>query len=162
MNLQCTIIKKLASCLIDKNWRLVTAESCTGGLVSASLTELPGSSIWFDCGFVTYSNRAKEVMLGVSNTLISTYGAVSNEVATAMALGALAHSDGDVALAITGIAGPGGGTQEKPVGLVCFSWALRDGSAVTMSKHFLGTRQEVRIAACVEALQGALPLIQKS
>lgn len=162
MNSLYKILNQLAVCLMDKNWQLVTAESCTGGMVSAFVTELPGSSRWFDRGFVTYSNDAKEVMLGVSSELIMKYGAVSKEVASAMALGALNHSKGDIALAITGIAGPGGGDKEKPVGLVCFSWAIRDGSSLTTSKNFSGIRQEIRLAACTEALQGALSLLQNS
>ena len=112
--------------LRNRKWRLATAESCTGGLLAAALTNIPGSSDVFDCGFVTYSNRSKTEMLGVPAALIDQHGAVSKAVARAMAKGALLNSQADIAVAITGIAGPGGGTAEKPVGLVCFACATRD------------------------------------
>lgn len=121
---------------------IVTAESCTGGLVAAALTDIPGSSDVFDRGFVTYSNAAKTEMLGVPTALIERHGAVSREVAGAMAQGALAHSPANLSVAVTGIAGPGGGTAEKPVGLVHFA-AARQGRGVT--------RVEMRYAERVEA-----------
>lgn len=158
---QLTLIKEIASLLKAMNWQLVTAESCTGGLIAGQITELPGSSSWFERGFVTYSNLAKHEMLAVANELITKYGAVSEEVASAMAMGALQHSAGDIAVSVTGIAGPDGGTVDKPVGTVCFAWAIRDNSPFTMKKHFTGTRQDVRLASCHQALQGVLDLIKK-
>src|SRR6187401_2663879 len=114
-----TLIIEIAQYLKAHNWQLVTAESCTGGLVASCITEIPGSSLWFERGFVTYSNLAKQEMLGVPKKLIANYGAVSEEVASAMAVGALAHSKGHIALSVTGVAGPDGGSIEKPVGTVC-------------------------------------------
>jgi nicotinamide-nucleotide amidase len=132
---------------------IVTAESCTGGLVAATLTEISGSSDVFERGFVTYSNAAKEAMLGVPATILDRYGAVSQETAEAMAAGALAHSPAHFAVAITGIAGPTGGSKDKPVGLVHFAAAARDGRRVHREKRFgdIGRRQ-VRLASVAEAL----------
>ena len=132
---------------------LATAESCTGGLVSALLTEVPGSSATFDRGFATYSNAAKTEMLGVPAALIAAEGAVSEAVARAMASGVLAHSPADVAVSITGVAGPGGGTAAKPVGLVHFACARRDGSVVAVERRFgdIG-RSAVRLASVAQAL----------
>lgn len=155
------LLLEIASRLRALNWQLVTAESCTGGLIASSITELAGSSAWFERGFVTYSNLAKQELLAVPAELITSYGAVSKEVASAMALGALQHSVGQIALAVTGIAGPDGGSAEKPVGTVCFAWATRDSSIQTLKKQFKGTRQGVRRAACHEALNGVLSLILK-
>ncbi len=133
--------------------RLATAESCTGGLVSALLTEIPGSSAVLDRGFVTYSNAAKSEMLGVPAELILADGAVSESVARAMALGVLDHSPADVAVSITGVAGPGGGTATKPVGLVHFACARR-GAGVTVVERRFGDigRREVRMASVAQAL----------
>ncbi len=143
----------LAACRA-RGWRIVTAESCTGGLVSALLTEVPGSSDVVERGFVTYSNDAKSESIGVPADLIVRHGAVSAEVAAAMALGALAHSRADVAVAITGVAGPGGGTAAKPVGLVHLAAARRNGATVA-SVLRLGDigRSAVRLAAVREALR---------
>lgn len=133
--------------------RLATAESCTGGLVSALLTEIPGSSDVFDRGFVTYSNAAKISMLSVPQALIAMHGAVSEEVARAMAEGALHQSEADIAVSITGIAGPGGGTAQKPVGLVCFGLAQRNGPIITDSRRFGDTgRGGIRMASLSYAL----------
>lgn len=136
--------------LARKEW-LVTAESCTGGWAAQCLTAIAGSSNWFDRGFVTYSNAAKQDMLGVPKETLDTQGAVSEPTAIAMAEGALAHSRGDWAIAITGIAGPGGGSPYKPVGTVCFAWARRNGTATTQTCHFSGSREAVRAqsVACV-------------
>jgi nicotinamide-nucleotide amidase len=150
------LLQKLAVTLSQLNWQLVTAESCTGGLIASTITEIPGSSTWFERGFVTYSPLAKQELLDVPNELINTYGLVSEEVAAAMVQGALQHSAGHVALAVTGIAGPDGGTVKQPVGTVCFAWALRTGSPRTLKKCFQGTRHEIRSAACHDALQGVL------
>ncbi|MGI3900222.1 MAG: CinA family protein [Janthinobacterium lividum] len=142
----------IASCR-TRGLVLATAESCTGGLVAALLTEIPGSSAVLDRGFVTYSNAAKSEMLGVSAALILADGAVSESVARAMALGVLAHSKADVAVSITGVAGPGGGTASKPVGLVHFACAQR-GAGVTVVERRFGDigRREVRMASLAQAL----------
>ncbi|MEI6419213.1 MAG: CinA family protein [Sphingomonadales bacterium] len=133
--------------------QIATAESCTGGLVAAALTEIPGSSDVFDRGFVTYANAAKMAMLGVAEAVLARHGAVSPETAAAMAAGALAHSQADVTVAITGIAGPGGATPGKPVGMVVFGRALRGGAVLTEIRLFgdLG-RAEVRRQAALVAL----------
>ena len=140
---------------------LATAESCTGGWVAAAVTAVAGSSDWFERGFVTYSNAAKETMLGVAAELLATHGAVSEAVASAMAAGALAHSGAGVALSITGIAGPGGAVPGKPVGTVCFGWAHRDGLRKVETCHFAGDRAAVRRQAVAHALTGLLALLGK-
>ncbi len=144
-----------------RRWMLATAESCTGGGVAAALTEIAGSSAWFERGFVTYSNEAKTEMLGVPRDLIEQHGAVSEEVAQAMALGAVQRSRAQIALAITGVAGPGGGTLAKPVGLVCFGWASGSLTQTVETKHFSGDRAAVRQAAVTHALQGVLAQLEK-
>ncbi len=156
-----SLILDIAQCLRAKHWHIVTAESCTGGLIASYITEIPGSSLWFERGFVTYSNLAKQEMLGVPEKLITQYGAVSEEVASAMAVGALSHSKGHFALSVTGIAGPDGGSVEKPVGTVCFGWAGLGIEPQTMKKQLTGNRQEIRIAACHIALEGILSIIHK-
>lgn len=145
--------------LHERGLVLACAESCTGGWVAQTVTAVAGSSAWFDRGFVTYSNEAKQDMLGVPADVLAQYGAVSEETARAMAMGALTHSLAQVALSITGIAGPSGGTPEKPVGLVCFGWAKGAG-AHTESVRFDGDREAVRRQAVVHALQGLLALIE--
>jgi nicotinamide-nucleotide amidase len=144
----------LGEALQARGWRAATAESCTGGLVAGAMTDVAGSSAWFDRGFVTYSNEAKVAMLGVPEALIHEYGAVSEQVARAMAEGAVARSDADVAVAITGIAGPGGGTAAKPVGMVCIAFAQRGCAADATTHRYAGTRAEVRAAALRDALLG--------
>lgn len=137
----------------ERGLRVAIAESCTGGLVSAALTDIPGASDVFDRGFVTYSNAAKIDMLGVSEAILAAHGAVSAETAQAMAKGALEHSLADVAVAITGVAGPGGGTPEKPVGLVHFACAKRGGAVVTLERRFGPLpRRDIRQAAVDQAL----------
>jgi len=131
---------------------VATAESCTGGLVAQQLTEIGGSSVWFERGFVTYSNAAKSECLGVSPQTIAAYGAVSSETVEAMAQGALAHSVADVAVAVSGIAGPSGGSADKPVGTVWFGFAVRDGRAFSALKQFDGDRAAIRQAAAIFAL----------
>ncbi len=118
------LVKTLAAQLLARGWMLATAESCTGGLIAAACTDLAGSSTWFERGFVTYSNAAKVQMLSVDAALIALHGAVSEPVARAMAQGALQHAHAQLALAVTGVAGPGGGSADKPVGTVWFAWAL--------------------------------------
>ncbi len=140
---------------------LVTAESCTGGWVAQAVTSVSGSSAWFERGFVTYSNAAKEELLGVPRATLERHGAVSEETARAMALGALRCSRGSVAVAVTGVAGPTGGTLAKPVGLVCFAWARR-GETKSESRHFAGDRESVRRQSVERALQGVLDLLASS
>lgn len=136
-----------------KGWTLATAESCTGGLVAAALTDIAGASDVVERGFVTYSNRAKSELLGVPAELIARHGAVSAETAAAMAAGALAKAPVDLAVAVTGIAGPSGGSPDKPVGLVYFGVARRGGKSRTERKIFKGDRAEIRRAATLRALE---------
>ena len=145
-------VQALAHRLLHRRWMLATAESCTGGMVAAACTDLAGSSGWFERGFVTYSNAAKTQMLGVDAQLIATHGAVSEPVARAMAEGALQHSDAQLALAITGVAGPGGGTDAKPVGMVWFAFAGPWGVHSDV-QHLDGNRAAVRQAAALYALR---------
>ena len=135
---------------------LATAESCTGGWAAQAVTSVSGSSEWFERGFVTYSNDAKREMLGVRAETLERFGAVSEETAREMALGAVARSRADVAAAITGVAGPTGGTPEKPVGLVCFAWALKSGRVDALTQRFGGDRAEVRRQSVAVALRGVL------
>lgn len=138
--------------------RLVTAESCTGGWVGEAVTAVAGSSDWFDRGFITYSNAAKRDVLGVAGITLNQNGAVSEETAREMALGALKHSRAQISVAITGVAGPGGGSADKPVGTVCFAWAKND-AALRSERHLLkGDRTEVRRQSVVIALRGILGL----
>ena len=136
--------------------RLTTAESCTGGWIAQCLTAIAGSSDWFERGFVTYSNDAKREMLGVEADTLVAHGAVSEATAAAMAAGALRHSHADWALAVTGIAGPGGGSADKPVGTVCFGWAAVDGRVETQTVRFAGDREQVRAQSVAHALAGLL------
>ncbi len=146
----------VGAALLGTGQRLATAESCTGGWVAQSLTAIAGSSDWFERGFVTYSNAAKQEMLGVLPATLTMHGAVSEATAVAMAAGALRHSHADWALAITGIAGPGGGSADKPVGSVCFGWAGPDGCIAVESCRFAGSREEIRAQSVAYALAGLL------
>lgn len=139
------IVLQLRELLKQHQWKLVTAESCTGGGVSEVITSVPGSSEWFDRGFVTYSNQAKIEMLGISPQTLEQFGAVSEQTAREMAEGALNRSDAQVSLAVTGIAGPDGGTPDKPVGTVWFAWAADEIPTSAELQHFDGDRDEVRI-----------------
>ena len=139
---------------------LATAESCTGGWVAQAVTAIAGSSDWFDRGFVTYSDAAKREMLGVSAGTLAKHGAVSEQTAREMAVGALAHSRAQVALAITGIAGPGGGSPQKPVGTVCFAWSRKDAAPIAQMRQFKGDRESVRRQSVLAALQGVLELLE--
>lgn len=150
------LAERLGRELLNRGEWLVTAESCTGGWVAQTVTAIAGSSAWFDRGFVTYSNDAKVDMLGVPETTLAWHGAVSEPTARAMAQGALRHSRGHWSVAITGIAGPSGGTPEKPVGMVCLAWAQRDGGCEALTCHFAGNRAEIREQAARIALSGAL------
>ena len=149
------LITRLALRLRERGWLMATAESCTGGLIAGACTELSGSSDWFERGFITYSNRAKTEMLGVPDTLIDVHGAVSEPVARAMAIGAVERSAARCALAVTGVAGPTGGTPEKPVGTVWFGWCTPAGQ-FTERQRFNGDRAAVRRASVAYALGGLL------
>jgi nicotinamide-nucleotide amidase len=142
--------------LVARRATVTAAESCTGGLVAGAITAIAGSSGWFERGFVTYSNEAKVEMLGVPPATLTQYGAVSEETARAMAEGALLSSRADFAAAVTGVAGPSGGTAAKPVGMVCFAWAMRGGPTSAVSKHFAGDRAAVRRASVIVSLQGLI------
>ncbi|MBC7598847.1 MAG: CinA family protein [Polaromonas sp.] len=144
--------------MLKKGWLLATAESCTGGMISAACTDLAGSSNWFERGFVTYSNAAKTELLGVDAALIAAHGAVSEEVVRAMAAGAIARSRAQVAVAVTGVAGPTGGSRAKPVGTVWFGFML-DGRLSSEVQHFDGDRAAVRLATVQHALQRLVQLL---
>ena len=166
-----TLTEQLADVLQQHGWMLATAESCTGGMIAASCTNLSGSSNWFERGFVTYSNEAKHEMLGVDSALITQHGAVSEAVARAMALGAMRRSQAQVTLAVTGVAGPMGGSTDKPVGTVWFAWATPSDTGPTLGAEtawvktecmqFNGDRAAVREAATQHALRTLLDLLQQ-
>lgn len=147
-----TVVKEIAVQLSQRGEKLCTAESCTGGLIAKTLTDLAGSSDWFDRGFVTYSNAAKTDMLAVPESVIEAYGAVSEAVAGAMVAGALNHSAADYAIAVTGVAGPGGGSEEKPVGTVWIGFGSK-GEVIARKYLFPGDRDEVRQATLNTALE---------
>ena len=155
-----TLAALVGARLRDQGMLLATAESCTGGWVAQAVTTIAGSSDWFERGFVTYSDAAKQEMLGVSARTLAAHGAVSEETAREMAIGALAHSRAQVALAITGIAGPGGGSPEKPLGMVCFAWATKIGAVSAETRQFKGDRESVRRQSVIAALQGMLELLE--
>ena len=150
----------ISTTLLARGWMLATAESCTGGLIAAACTDLSGSSQWFERGFVSYSNAAKTALLGVPADLITAHGAVSAPVARAMAAGALIHSQAELALAVTGVAGPGGGTQDKPVGLVHLSCARQSGVTQHERRVYEGDRDAVRWATVGTALDMALAAVK--
>ena len=154
--------EKVAERLKARGGIMVTAESCTGGWVAQELTAIAGSSSWFDRGFVTYSNEAKQEMLGVRPETLARHGAVSEQTACEMALGALGRSRGTVSLAITGIAGPSGGTPAKPVGTVCFAWATKDRPVRAETKHFSGDREAVRRQSAEYSLERVLELLDEA
>jgi nicotinamide-nucleotide amidase len=143
---------EVGEALMKKNLLLVTAESCTGGGVAHALTEISGSSKWFECGFITYSNASKSELLDIPAALIAQHGAVSEEIAAAMAEGALANSEAHVALSTTGIAGPLGAVPGKPVGTVCFAWSM-NGKTLTERIHLNGDRKSIREQTVVHALK---------
>jgi len=151
----------LADLLLKNQWLLATAESCTGGLIAAACTDLAGSSTWFERGFITYSNAAKTEQLGVDAALIAREGAVSESVVRAMVQGAVQHSRAQVAVAVTGVAGPSGGSREKPVGTVWFGWATPAG-VVSEVRHFDGDRAQVRAATVLHALDKLVTLLQSA
>ncbi|MBU3632760.1 CinA family protein [Polynucleobacter sp. AP-Feld-500C-C5] len=157
-------VQTLAEILRSRNWKMTVAESCTGGLVCATLTELAGSSEWFERGYITYSNQAKEESLGVPAELIQSFGAVSEEVAKAMAKGAQLNADVNAAISITGIAGPNGGSAGKPVGTVCFGWSIQneagENRVLTKTMHFTGDRQAIREQSCNYVLSELAKLLE--
>ncbi len=147
------LVDKLSAILTDKELLLATAESCTGGMISSAIIAYEGASKFFDRGFVTYSNDAKREMLGVSDNILRHYGAVSPQCAVAMALGALDKSNADISVSVTGIAGPSGGSEDKPVGLVYIAIAILGKEPQEHEFNFTGSRNEVRKAACQAALE---------
>ncbi len=149
------MVSSLGQELLRRSMRCATAESCTGGLIGAMLTAVPGSSMWYDGGIVSYSNEVKERLLGVRSSTLEAYGAVSEAVVCQMALGACTATDTEAAMAVSGVAGPGGGTEEKPVGTVWIGWAVR-GEARARKFHFPGVREEVRLKAARSAIGGLL------
>jgi nicotinamide-nucleotide amidase len=151
---------KVGHALQQRGWRLATCESITGGSISQAITDIAGSSEWFDCGLVTYSNASKTRFLDVPETLIAQHGAVSKAVAAAMVRGALAHTDAQISLSTTGIAGPGGAVSGKPVGTVCFGWAHRS-IVHTERLVFTGDRAAVRAQTAEHALQGLLVFMER-
>ncbi len=157
-----TLVADLAVQLQARGWQMTTAESCTGGLIAATCTEVSGSSAWFERGFVTYSNQAKTELLGVDSALIDAHGAVSEAVALAMAGGALARSSAQVAVAVTGVAGPTGGSPGKPVGTVWLAWAVQGEPARAMRCQFPGDRAAVRWATVEQALTGLLETLSNA
>lgn len=149
------LVARLADVLRERDWMMATAESCTGGLIAGACTELAGSSDWFERGFVSYSNAAKTELLGVDAELISQHGAVSEPVARAMAQGAVDHAHAQLAVAVTGVAGPGGGSADKPVGTVWFGWSV-NGHTDAECLRFDGDRAAVRQQTVEHALKGLL------
>jgi nicotinamide-nucleotide amidase len=145
--------------LHEKGWMLTTAESCTGGWLAQLVTAIPGSSAWFDRGFITYSNQAKQDMLGVNASTLEAHGAVSEETAQEMAAGALTNSRAQISASISGIAGPGGATRQKPVGMVCNGWATSDGMTLSTTCRLSGDREEIRSRAVAAALRGLIELL---
>lgn len=152
--------ERLGQVLLLREEMLVTAESCTGGGLAELVTQISGSSQWFERGYITYSNEAKRECLGVRLETLETSGAVSEETALEMAQGAISNSHAQIGVAITGIAGPEGGTADKPVGTVCFAWVHQDGTRRSARAQLQGDRQRVRQQACMLALQGSLDLLE--
>ncbi len=150
---------RLGDLLIQRGWMIATVESCTGGLIAGSITQISGSSVWFERGFVTYSNEAKQDLVGVSAQTLDSHGAVSAEVAREMAAGGIQSSRADMAVSVTGVAGPDGGSVEKPVGTVCIAWADRSGRVNDQRYLFPGDRQQVREASVQCALAGAIEFL---
>lgn len=155
-----SVAAELGDLLKRRQAFVAVAESCTGGLVAKTITDVAGSSEWFERGLVTYSNRAKQELLGVSADVLAQFGAVSRECADAMARGLLVMTPADCGVAITGIAGPGGGSPEKPVGLVWLAWARRHGAVEHEMLQLHGTREQIRAAAAEAALKGLIARLQ--
>jgi nicotinamide-nucleotide amidase len=157
-----TLATLVGQALKSRSATLAAAESCTGGGIAEAVTRISGSSEWFERGFVTYSNDAKVDMLGVDRSTLTRFGAVSEETAREMAAGALSHSRATHSVSVTGIAGPTGGSPEKPVGTVCFGWAAQGAKPASETRHFDGDRDAVRRASVIHALQGLLRLLDGS
>ncbi|MEQ1558362.1 MAG: CinA family protein [Methyloglobulus sp.] len=153
------LAEQLGKDLKGKGHKIATAESCTGGWIAQTITEVPGSSAWFDRGFVTYSNNAKVQMLGINPQTLAQYGAVSPEVAKEMVAGALTNSEADWAIAVTGIAGPDGGSTEKPVGTVFVAWQHKRGFSKVTKFQFSGDRQQIRRSTVMEAFTTMIYLL---
>ena len=153
------LAERVGRALEARGAMVATAESCTGGWIAEAITMVPGSSAWFDRGFVTYTYVSKREMLGVREQTLEQHGAVSEAVVREMALGALAASHAQIAIAVSGTAGPSGGTTEKPVGTVCFAWAMKDAEPRSERRHFAGDRESVRRQSVVHALNVLLDLL---
>ena len=157
-----SLAEKLGRLLLKHHWRCVVAESCTGGSLSAAITDIPGCSQWFDRGFVTYTNQAKQDMLSVPEDVIATHGAVSEPTVLAMTAGAIAHSNANISAAISGIAGPSGGSREKPVGTVWIAWSIQGRLTQACCYLFKGDRISIREQAVEAALDGLLKLCNEN
>ena len=153
------LAERVGRALEARGAMVATAESCTGGWIAEAITMVPGSSAWFDRGFVTYTYVSKREMLGVKAETLDTHGAVSEPVVREMAEGALGRSHAQVAVAVSGTAGPSGGTREKPVGMVCFGWAVKDAPARTETRHFAGDREAVRRQSVIHGLEVLIEMI---
>lgn len=150
------LAERVGRALESRGLMIATAESCTGGWIAEAITMVPGSSAWFERGFVTYTYISKREMLGVGGDTLENHGAVSEEVVREMAEGAIARSHAQIAVSVSGVAGPSGGSPEKPVGTVCFAWAVRRGATATSTQHFSGDRASVRRQSVVFALERVL------
>ena len=155
------LAERVGRALESRGVMIATAESCTGGWIAEAITMVPGSSAWFERGFVTYTYISKREMLGVGGDTLETHGAVSEDVVREMAEGAIARSHAQVAVAVSGVAGPGGGSPEKPVGTVCFAWSIRRGATETSTQHFDGDRESVRRQSVLFALSRVLALLEE-
>ena len=153
------LAKQVGLTLVQQGLMLVSAESCTGGWLGHMVTSIAGSSAWYERGFITYTTISKQEMLGVSSKTLKQHGAVSEQTAREMAHGAVSRSHAQIAVSITGIAGPGGGTVEKPVGMVCFAWVRKDNHVRSETRHFTGDREAVRQQSVAVALQGMMTLL---
>jgi len=155
------LANELGDLLMQRGIMLVSAESCTGGWIGQTITAIAGSSRWYERGFITYSNLSKQEMLGVDEHLLNKFGAVSEQIASEMASGAISHSRAQLSIAVTGIAGPGGATEGKLVGMICHGWAIKDGSAQSAVCMLKGDRESIRRQAVAIALQGAIDLLHE-
>ena len=154
------LAKQVGLALTRQGLMLASAESCTGGWLGQIVTSIPGSSAWYESGFITYTANSKQEMLGVSTKILKEYGEVSEQTAREMAHGAVTRSSAQVAVSITGIAGPGGGTTNKPVGMVCFAWEMKDNHKRSETRHFSGDREAVRQQSVAVAMQGLIALLR--
>lgn len=155
------LAEELGKILIQRNLMLVSAESCTGGWVGQTVTRIVGCSKWYERGFITYSNLSKHEMLGVKQYSLEQFGAVSEQIASEMASGAISNSRAQFSIAITGIAGPGGATEGKPVGTICFGWVIKDGLKRSDVRYLVGDRESIRRQAVAIALQGAIDMFHE-